>query len=114
MRYLEENMTDVIPLPVYPWKPTGKDLEMLRQAKQNLKSSLLISPEQAVPGSPGRILALRESPNFLCDHALVRNPTVESVQAALAYCLGLNDDPRATTVVKMLRETFGDGVVEIE
>ncbi len=107
-------MHGLLPLPVYPRKPMGKDLEMLKQAKANLNTSLLIQPVDAVPGSPGRILALRESPNFLCDHALVRNPTVESVQAALAYCLGLNDDPRATTVLKMLKETFGEETHELD
>lgn len=106
-------MPDLMPLAVYPRKPQGQDLQLLKEAKANLQTSLLIQPVDAVPGSPGRILALRESPNFLCDHALVRNPTVESVQAALAYCLGLNDDPRATTVLKMLKETFGQEVTEI-
>jgi hypothetical protein len=106
-------LTDLLPLPVYPRKPQGNDLQLLKQAKANLKSSILIQPVDAVPGSPGRILALRETPSFLCDHALVRNPTVESVQAALEYCLGLNDDPRGTTVLKMLKETFGEETTEI-
>jgi hypothetical protein len=106
-------MPDLRPLPVYPRKPTASDLEMLKQAKANLNTSLLIQPVDAVPGSPGRVLALRESPNFLCDHALVRNPTVSSVQAALAYCLGLTEDTRGTTVLKMLKETFGEETTEI-
>jgi len=106
-------MHDLRPLPVYPRKPQGQDLQLLKEAKALLQTSLLIQPVDAVPGSPGRILALRESPNFLCDHALVRNPTVESVKAALEYCLGLNDDPRATTVLKMLKETFGEETTEI-
>lgn len=107
-------MPDLIPLPVYPRKPRGKDLEMLKEAKSFLNVKFLIQPVDAVPGSPGRVLALRESPNFLCDHALVRNPTVSSVQAALAYCLGLTDDTRGTTVLKMLKETFGEETRELD
>jgi hypothetical protein len=106
-------MSDLIPLPVYPRKPIGQDLQLLKEAKALLNISLLIQPVDAVPGSPGRILALRESPNFLCDHALVRNPTLSSVQAALAYCLGLTEDTRGMTVLKMLKETFGEETTEI-
>lgn len=106
-------MSNLLPLPVYPRKPHGQDLQLLKEAKALLNTNLLIQPVDAVPGSPGRILALRESPNFLCDHALVRNPTLSSVQAALAYCLGLTEDTRATTVLKMLKETFGEETTEI-
>ena len=106
-------MSDLIPIPVYPRKPSGPDLDLLKQAKQALKSNTLIQPVDAVPGSPGRILALREPLPWLADHALVRNPTLESVTAALSYCMGLNDDPRATTVLKVLKETFGEETREI-
>jgi hypothetical protein len=88
-------------------------MELLKQAKASLKSTILIQPVDAVPGSPGRILALREPLPWLADHALVKNPTLESITAALSYCMGLNDDPRATTVIKVLRETFGEETREI-
>lgn len=106
-------MSDVIPIAIWPNKPVGKDLEMLKEAKASIKTDIKMIPVDAVPGSPGRILALRESPPFLCDHALVRNPSIESLTAALSYCLGLNDDPRATTVLKVLKEVFGEGTREI-
>ena len=106
-------MTDIVPLPVYPHKPTGTDLEFLKEAKKALNVDILITPVDAVPGSPGRILALREPLPWLADHALVKNPTLESVTAALSYCMGLNDDPRATTVIKVLREAFGEETREI-
>jgi hypothetical protein len=104
----------IIPLPVYPNKPTGGDLELIKQGKASIQTDLLIQPVKAVPGSPGRILALRERPNFICDYAFVQNVTLESVTAALEYCLGLNDDPRATNVVMMLKEVFGEELKEIE
>lgn len=106
-------MPDLKPLPVYPRKPQGQDLEMLKEAKSFLNVKFLIQPVDAVPGSPGRVLSLRESPNFLCDHALVREPNVKSIMSALEYCLGLNDDPRGMTVLKMLKETFGEETTEI-
>lgn len=104
----------ITPLPVYPRKPSGADLELIKQAKANIQTGLLIQPVDAVPGSPGRILALRQRPNFICDHAFVQNVTLESVTAALEYCLGLNDDPRGVSATIMLKEIFGEGVKEIE
>lgn len=106
-------MNDPIPLPVYPHKPTGETLELLKRAKKRLNLDVLVIPVDAVPGSPGRILALKESPSWLCDHALVKNPTEESLAAALEWVLTGKEDPRATTVIKKLTEIFGDGVKEI-
>lgn len=103
----------VVPLPIYPHKPTGKVLDLIRQAKQKLAVDFQVQPVDAVPGSPGRVLALQETPNFLCDHALVQNLTVESLTAALAYVLELNDDPRGVTVRRMLTEIFGGEVREV-
>ena len=106
-------MTDVNPLPVYPRRPQGTTLELLKQAKAQLQTSLLISPENAVPGSPGRILAIGEKPNFLCDYAYVANPTVESLTQALAWCLGLQEDARGVTIGRMLSEIMGGEVREL-
>ena len=106
-------MPDVIPLPVWPQKPEGQTLEMLKQAKQQLNISLLISPVKAVPGSPGRVLAIGSKPNFLCDYAYVATPTVESLTAALEWCLGLKEDARGVTIGRMLSEIIGGEVREI-
>lgn len=106
-------MTDIKPLAVYPRKPSGDVLEALKTAKANLHTSVKISPENAVPGSPGRILAIGEKPNFLCDYAFVANPTVDSLQQALSWCLGLTEDARGITIVRTLREIFGEGVTEV-
>ena len=106
-------MTDVKPLPVYPRKPVGAVLEALKQAKSKLPTSLLISPENAVPGSPGRVLAIGEKPNFLCDYAYVKEPTVESLEQALAWCLELKEDTRGVTIGRMLSELWGGEVKEI-
>jgi hypothetical protein len=101
------------PLPIYPQKPQGAILEALKQAKVNLDLNYLISPEKAVPGSPGRVLAIGEKPNFLCDYAYVKEPTVDSLQQALAWCLELKEDARGVTIGRMLSELWGGEVKEI-
>jgi hypothetical protein len=101
------------PLPIYPQKPQGTILEALKQAKVNLDLNYLISPEKAVPGSPGRVLAIGEKPNFLCDYAYVKEPTVESLQQALSWCLELKEDTRGVTIGRMLSELWGGEVKEI-
>lgn len=106
-------MSDVTPLPMWPQKPQEPVLGMLKQAKASLNTSLLISPVKAVPGSPGRVLAVGSKPEFICDYAYVAVPSVESLTAALSWCLGLVDDPRGVTMGRMLSEYFGEGVKEI-
>jgi hypothetical protein len=101
------------PLPIYPQKPQGPILEALKQAKANLHLNYLISPEKAAPGSPGRVLAIGEKPNFLCEYAYVANPTVESLQAALSWVLGITEDARGVTIARMLSEIMGGEVKEI-
>lgn len=106
-------MSTPIPLPIYPHKPVGDDLTLLKQAKALIPTDKLIIPVDAVPGSPGRIIALREHPNWICDHAYVATPNLESIKAALEWALTDKEDPRATTILKTLTETFGEGVKEI-
>lgn len=114
VRKVDLRVSDILPLPVYPRKPAGVDLDLIKQAKASLGYPQLVQPVDAVPGSPGIILALRERPNFICDHAFVQNVTLESVTAALKHCLGLSDDCRGTTVTMMLKEVFGEELKEIE
>lgn len=106
-------MTDITPLPVFPRKPQGDVLELLKQAKAKLSTTLLISPENAVPGSPGRVLAIGEKPTFMCDYAYVASPTVESLTQALSWCLGLVEDARGVTIGRMLSEIMGGEVREL-
>lgn len=100
-------------LPIYPSVPTGAILTALKDAKDSLDVDYLVQPVKAVPGSPGRILALGKKPHFVCDYALVEKPTKESIRNALEWVLGDHDDPRARTVVQVLEEIFGSGVQEI-
>ena len=107
-------MTDVHPLPIYPRKPTGADLALFKEAKERLHTPMLIQPVDAVPGSPTRIISLREKLPWVADHAYIPNPTVANVEAALKWALGFDENPQATTVLHMLKEAFGEGVTEQE
>lgn len=100
-------------LPVYPSVPTGADLELFKSAKGELSLDYLLKPVRGLSGSPFRIIALRERPDFICDHAFVEKPTVESIREAMRWALGEEEDSRATTVVNMLEGIFGKPVTEL-
>lgn len=106
-------MTDVHPLPIYPRKPVGADLALFKEAKARLHTTRLIQPVDAVPGSPTRIIALREKLPWIADYAYIAEPSVANIEAALLWALGYDEDPRATTVLRKLQEIMGDGVKEI-
>jgi len=105
--------TEPLILAVYPSKPAGADLEAFKAAKASMGIERLIQPVRAVHGSPFRIIALRERPDFICDYALVKNPTATSIRAAMEWALSEKSDSRATTVLDMLKEIFGEGVREL-
>jgi hypothetical protein len=73
----------------------------------------LIQPVRAVNGSPFRVIALREHPEFLCDYAFVKNPNEKSIRAAMEWALGEHEDPRAVTIVSTLEKIFKGEVREI-
>tara|TARA_R110000822_G_scaffold839_11_gene3717 strand:+ start:5027 stop:5347 length:321 start_codon:yes stop_codon:yes gene_type:complete len=106
-------MTEVLPLPIYPCKPTGDDLRLLRDAKDQVVTSVLVKPVNAVPGSPGRIIALREKPTWICEYAYIPTPNAQSMKAALEWALGVKEDARGVTVIRTLREIFGPEVREV-
>ncbi len=100
-------------LPIYPSVPTGADLELFRAAKGELSLDYLIQPVRAVQGSPFRVIAIKKAPDFICDHALVKNPSVDSIREAMKWALGDHEDARATTVVNMLEGIFGKPIREL-
>lgn len=106
-------MTNIIPLPVYPSKPEGELLEMIKQAKAMINVNTLIKPARALPGSPGRILAVGEKPEWICEYAYVKEPNVKSIKEAMEWILGITEDPRGTTIIKVMKEIFGPGVRDV-
>lgn len=101
------------PLAIWPSVPTGGALAALKQAKQQIPDAPLVSPVRAVPGSPGRVLAIGERPPFLCDYALVAEATPERIKPALEWVLGLREDERGMTVLKKLKQIFGPETTEV-
>ena len=106
-------MTSIRPLPVYPAKPNGEVLEMIKQAKSQMSTELLIQPVRAVIGSPGRVLAIGEKPDWMCEYAYVETPNIKSLKEALEWVLELKEDPRGVTLIKRMTEIFGPGVREL-
>jgi hypothetical protein len=86
---------------------------MLKEAKVYISADILIQPVRAVRGSPGRIIALREKPNWICDYAYIPEPNVESLKNALEWALELKEDSRGITVIRTLKEIFGEQTREL-
>jgi hypothetical protein len=107
-------MPDVRPLPIYGTVEDA-DRECLRLAKAEINPPYFLTLVEAFPGSPGRILAFRETPPFICDYALVTNPDhYESVRGALYWVLHPEyDDPRSSLVLDQLQAIFGPDVKEM-
>jgi len=86
---------------------------MFKQAKAMIKTDILVQLVRAVNGSPGRVIALREHPEFLCDYAFVKEPSESSIQAAMRWALGDHEDARAVTIVSTLEKIFKGKVREV-
>lgn len=86
---------------------TEPDMALLRTAKAGMNVDYQIVPKVAEIGScgvSGRVLALREPPDFLTDHALVRDPeNMEGLRAAIDWTVSRYADARATTVLQMVQ-----------
>ena len=106
-------MSSIIPLPVYPNKPDGELLEMIKQAKGMINTNILMQPVRAVHGSPGRILAIGDKPDWVCEYAYVKTANVKSIKEAIEWILGITEDPRGVTLIKVMREIFGPGVRDV-
>lgn len=101
---------------LYIWSGEKKaDLAPLKAAKEALGIVEKIRPFGVpMPGGNSapqldcdRILAIGVRPPWVCDYALVSERTAPAGwQAALAYCLHLTDDSRATTVLDILNSVW--------
>lgn len=107
-------MTSIQPLPIYPDIPSGDELRMLKHAKQALGIQELVKPVRAVPGSPGRIIAIGETPEWITDYAHVGEPSFESFKEALMFVLRDAKSETAKTVLEQLQDIFGEGVREVQ
>jgi hypothetical protein len=106
-------MTNLIPLPVYPSKPSGELLDMIKEAKGLINTRTMVQPVRAVHGSPGRVLAIGQRPDWICEYAYIEEPSVKSIKEAMEWILGIKEDPRGMTIIRVMREIFGPGVKDV-
>jgi hypothetical protein len=86
------------------------ELPLIKEAKRQLNLEVKVVPVVATPGFD-RVLAIGESPEFICDHALVKDVNnVESLKAALHWCITGEPDNRVTTMEKWLSKILGGKV----
>lgn len=98
-------------LPIYG----NPDMSKLKSAKASLGLSYLTRPVIATASTNGRILAWGVEPPWLADYAYASDETSpDGLTAALRWVLGLNDDPRAVTILGTLTNIFGFGVRELD
>lgn len=104
----------LLPLPIFPYPVSKEDMDAIKAAKASMNVDFKVLPRPAVPGSPGRVLALREKPSWFTAYAPVAHPErPESMKAALEWVLSDKDDPRGVTDVQWLQELM-PGAREIE
>ena len=92
-----------------------KHLQFVKQAKQTLGFPFLVRPREAISGCSGIVLAIKEHPNFACDHVFVRTP--EQLADCLRVALTGKGNARIFTYQECIAQWMGfrpDGMKEIE
>lgn len=83
--------TELLPI-LWGQEPTDADWRALAAARVSLGLETLVRPARALPGSPGRILAIGATPNWVCDYAYIEDTSnARALKTRLEYCLGLSD-----------------------
>ncbi len=77
-------MAEPVPLPIWPHDITAEQHELIRRAKIEVGVPFQVMPCPAVPGSPGRVLAIGAMPPFLCESILVAPQNTNSYSSILA------------------------------
>ena len=107
-------MAEVVQVAFYPDKPNGNFLAALKEAKSGMDTELLIKPVKAVPGTPARIIAVGETPHWICEHVWIADSEdTECLKEALEWGMGLKYDVEVFTVLRIMRKILGNGVEEI-
>jgi len=111
-------MSRVIPLPIYPKAPTGEILDMFREAKARVNKirydDFMVQIVPVTKGFTGKIIAIGERPNFFCEHYYIENPNVKNISYAIEWLAFDQKHPAADDGTYILREVFGQGVVELD
>lgn len=108
-------MSAIVPWPIYAGNLDSNDWDRIKRAKAASGVDFQVRPVVAVPGSPGRVLAIGSAPPFLCEFAGVDSTESPGFQAAVNWTLDQSiQDPRATTLAQQLSAIFGGTVRELE
>lgn len=85
-----------------------------RAAKATLPTDTLIKLQRAVPGSPGRILAIGSPPPWACEWLGVRDlHDIDKLAHVLQWAMSDIEDDRAQGELEFLQSIFGKEVREI-
>lgn len=88
--------------------PTPADWKRLSAAREAIGYTEVIKPAVALPGSPGRILALGARPTWLCPYNYVADTAHARLIPVLAWCLDESiNDPYAPTPEDMIIDWSG-------
>jgi hypothetical protein len=105
----------VVPLCIYPLEKLSEaDLSPLKKAFESLHLPMRVRPSAALPASPGTILAVGETPNFLCRYIYVASVDSPGLADAIKTVLLNLDDPWIVDELDMLNMISGGGYKEID
>lgn len=91
------------------------DMAKLKLAKAATGLAFLVVPVKWRDDSFDRFLAWGVRPDHFADYAYVDDETSsDGLTAALRWVLTDEENPRANTVTKSLREIFGEGLRELD
>lgn len=91
--------------------PTTEDWQRLSAARTALGYTDLIQPAEAVPGSPGPILAIGKMPDWIIQYAYVPSTRDSKLAERLQAVLDRQEDP--DTIGKLLSRWMGVEVKQI-
>lgn len=98
------------------WCPEATDatLSAVKAAKVSLGTSTLVKLVQAVPGSPGRVLAIGSPPPFACEWLGVKDTTdLQKLAHVVAWVIHEATDDRSRDELDFLKGIFGNETREI-
>lgn len=106
-------MSEVKPLYLHGWEP--EDVAVLRAVKPTLDIPFQVKPVVAVWGQQGRVLALKNDPDWLCDSITLPSSKSVNVGKAFLWACGLLDLPHVeSSYADKLSSWIGGPVAELE
>jgi hypothetical protein len=98
-------------------RPTPSDIEKLKRAKQSLGIAVSVIPRKAFVGCNGRVLAVGQKPDWICDYAYIDSFDDPALTKKLKWIIlgdeGTGQIPGPVRTLDMLRAILGEGVTEI-